>query len=604
MRRLGLAVGLVCLLNSVGFAGNLAIVPTTTVAAQTSNNTSTANGFLTQSDGNLGAGNISKVNLHSLLYPGASTKIYAHMVLWFGQSNHMDVGYNSADAGQIKRQIADMISRGIDGVIVDWHGPDNSIDDATQLVMKEAEAHPGFIFSIMVDQAAIRWDSCSGCTPQQALIQQLQYVEQKYFPSPAYMRVDGAPVVTSFDIDLSYAIDWNTVQDQLATKPVFIFQNNEGFSHALSDGSFSWVIPTTSDYGMAYLTSFYNTGLLSPQKNTVGAGYKGFDDSLAAWGTGRVMGQQCGETWLQTFAKINTIYSSTKQLPFLQLVTWNDYEEGSEIETGIDNCVNVAAEISNDSLQWSIGGDQQTIDHYTAYISRDGQKLMPLADLAPGLHSLNLCSFSLPSGNYTLYAQAVGKPGLNNHLSGAIRYTPHCSAGMQSAVGITTTPASVTVAAGKPGITRVALVPQTGPFNHAISLSCSGLPQQLVCSFTPAVVTPASNGSTSTLTISSTTVSASRYANSRGLIYAAYLLIFGVVDLAAVARRRKRTRVVQISLIVVLAGLIALLASCGGGPSSAQPVSNGSLWPGTYTITIDGNSGALQVSTPATVTVQ
>src|ERR1700722_14738179 len=146
------------------------VVPTTTLIAQTSNNTSAANTFLSRSNGNLGAGNVSKVDVHSLLYAGATTKVYAHLLLWFGQSNHMNVGYSSTDPVQIKRQIDDMVGRGIDGVIIDWYGPDNAIDQATQLVMAEAEGHPGFTFAIMVDQGAIEWNSCAGCTPQQAFI--------------------------------------------------------------------------------------------------------------------------------------------------------------------------------------------------------------------------------------------------------------------------------------------------------------------------------------------------------------------------------------------------------------------------------------------------
>jgi len=42
--------------------------------------------------------------------------------MWFGQSNHKNVGYNSKDPAQVKRQSEDMISRGIDGVIVDRMG--------------------------------------------------------------------------------------------------------------------------------------------------------------------------------------------------------------------------------------------------------------------------------------------------------------------------------------------------------------------------------------------------------------------------------------------------------------------------------------------------
>src|SRR5580704_6998309 len=183
MHRKYLAVAVTLLAASTLVSASLSyVIPTTTLAAQTSNNTSAANSFATQSNGNRGAGNISKVDVHTLLYPGATTKVYAHLMLWFGGSNHMNVGYSSADVAQVQSQIDDMVSRGIDGVIIDWYGPNNSIDQATQLVMAQAESHPGFTFAIMIDQGAIEWDSCSGCTPQQALVAQLQYIENTYSP--------------------------------------------------------------------------------------------------------------------------------------------------------------------------------------------------------------------------------------------------------------------------------------------------------------------------------------------------------------------------------------------------------------------------------------
>src|SRR4051812_20851747 len=308
----------------VSRAGNLTIKPTTTLSAETLNNTSAADNFVTQSNGNLGGGNISKVDIHTLLYPAAQTKIFAHLVLWFGQASHMNVGYSSTDPAQVKRQISDMVSRGIDGVVMVWYGPNNAADRAAKLVMHEAESHPGFTFAIMVDNGAIRWNSCAGCSPQDALIYDLQYVEQTYFPSPAYLRMGGRPVVTNFDIDKYYTVDWSAARAAMATDPVFLFQNGGGFRHGQSDGAYSWDIPTTNDYGMSYLTNFYTTGAAFPDKQTFGAAYKGFNDKLASWGLNRVMGQQCGQTWLQTFAKINGLYDSTNQLPVLQLVTWND----------------------------------------------------------------------------------------------------------------------------------------------------------------------------------------------------------------------------------------------------------------------------------------
>jgi len=425
--RLRRFAGLVCLLLPVvSVAGNLKIKPTTTITAQTSNNTSTADSFQSQSNGNLGAGNVSKLDTRALLYPGATTKVYAHLMLWFGQNNHMNVGYSSIDPVQVKRQINDMVSRGIDGVIIDWYGPGTLVDQASLLVMQEAEAHPGFNFAIMVDKGAIQNDPCPGCTPQQTLEEQLKYVEQTYFPSPAYMTVEGQPVVTNFDIDLHYDIDWQAAKDSMASDPVFLFQNNSGFSHVISDGSYSWVMPQTNDYGMAYLSSFYATGVSFPSEQTVGAAYKGFNDTLAAWGSGRIMSQQCGQTWLDTFAKVNSLYGPDNPLDSMQVVTWNDYEEGTEIESGIDNCLSLDASVSGNALQWSLSGDESGVSLYKVFISKDGQHLMKIAQVPAGQHAMNMCSFPLAARAYTLYVKAIGKPSLANHTSAAVSYTPAC----------------------------------------------------------------------------------------------------------------------------------------------------------------------------------
>jgi Glycosyl hydrolase family 71 len=399
-----------------------------TLASQIVNNTSASSNFVNQTNGNLGANNVSKLNVHSLLYAGATTKVLAQLLLWFGEPGHVNVGYNSTDRAQVQRQITDMISRGIDGVVVDWYGPNNSIDQATQVVMHEAEKHPGFSFSIMIDAGAIGSNLCSGCTPQQTLVQLLEYVEQNYFGSPAYLTVQGQPVVTEFNIDRSYAIDWNAARAALlATSPQFLFQDAEGFSHALSGGSYSWVMPEAGDYGLSYLASFYDTGVTFPNEKTMGAVYKGFNDQLAAWGSGRVMDQQCGQTWLQTFSQVNTLYSTSRQLPFLQLVTWNDYEEGTEIESGIDSCFGLQLSVTGHTLQWSIGGSESTVDHYTVYSSSDGQSLTRLTDIQVGVHSVDLCSLPVAAGNQKLLVQAVGKPSLANRMPGPVSYTPACS---------------------------------------------------------------------------------------------------------------------------------------------------------------------------------
>src|SRR5258708_1380361 len=528
MRRSQFAVVLLLAMSGVGWASKY-VVPPTTLAAQTANNTSAANSFLNQSNGNLGANNVSKLDVHSLLVSGASTRIFAHLLLWFGQPGHINVGYSSTDPAQVQRQVTDMISRGINGVIIDWYGPNNAIDQATQLVMREAEKHPGFTFAIMIDGGALNQNSCPGCSPQQNLIQLLQYVEQKYFVSNAYFTIQGQPVVTNFNVD-SHPVDWNAVNAAVSVHPRFLFQDSQGFTHPMSDGSYSWVMPQDGDYGLGYLASFYDAGLGFPNIETVGAAYKGFNDSLAAWGSHRVMGQQCGQTWLQTFSDANGRYNSGKQLPYLQLVTWNDYDEATEIESGVDSCFSLTASLSGGALQWRVNGNENSVDHYNVYISADGQNLMTLTQTEPGLHSVNLCSFPIPAAKYQLFVQAVGKPMMANRMPGPMSYSPGCSGsssgGTSQNSSFTLFPAALTIPSGQLVQATVTAAPQSVSANGSISLSCDFLPANLICSFSPATIKPGGKTATSALKITNAPSTAKKSSRTGGVFYAGWGVFF------------------------------------------------------------------------------
>jgi hypothetical protein len=595
------------------FADSLPIQPTTTLSALTSNNTSAANSFVTQRNGNLGASNISKVDVHSLLYSGANTKVFAHLLLWFGRPDHMNIGYSSTDPNQVHAQVEDMISRGIQGVILDWYGPNNTMDQAAQLVMKEAETHPGFTFAIMIDQGALQ-NGCSGCSAQQIVNQDAQYVEQTYFPSSAYYRINGEPVLTNFD--LSTAVSWGSVQSALSTKTAFLFADNPGFSEGLSEGAYSWVKPTLPDDGMQYLTSFYQAGMGFAQENTVGAAYKGFNDTLASWSQHRIMSQQCGQTWLQTFSEINGLYNSGRQLSTLQLVTWNDYEEATEIESGIDNCVTVSGSVSGSTLSWSVTGNDTTLDHYAVYVSTDGQNLMPLADESIGSSSVNLCSYELPAGNYTLFVQAVGKPSFANHITAGLPYTPPCPASTTASptsgptLQISASPQSVTLpSSGSAGLGLSVAAPNGG-LSGAVTLACAHLPAGLSCSFSPSSVSPGSTAAQSQLTITSTVASAStKHPRSKqpGFPFYNGLAGFGVAGFVVLGGMEKRRLFRAMAVTGLLAGAL-LLSSCGGGAGTQNASSNsngsGNVPAGTYSILVNASAGATKAATTISVTVK
>ncbi len=179
------------------------VIPDTTLATQTGNNTSAANSFQTQSNGNLGATNISKAQVKTLMYPGFEGKLYVHLMPWFGGKNHMNVGYSSNSAAQVAKQVADIRSRGVDGAIVDWYGPNFSTENGTtKLLMAEAEKQSGaFEFAVMEDVGAL--GSCAntvGCDVTAQMISDLTYAYNTFEGSAAYMRQNGRPVVFFFGV--------------------------------------------------------------------------------------------------------------------------------------------------------------------------------------------------------------------------------------------------------------------------------------------------------------------------------------------------------------------------------------------------------------------
>lgn len=429
VRRVVYAV--IAMLAALPSAAQMAITPSTTLAAETGNNTSASSTFVAQENGNAGAGNISKLPIRNLLYAGSTTRIYAAVMPWFGSSDHMSVGYNSSDPAEIHAQVDDMLSRGIQGAIIPWYGPNRMPHNAMAInYMTEAQSRGGaFEFSIMVDVGSlVAYAQQNGCDVTQQLLDHLTYIANTFYGSPAYTRLGGRPVLLFFGVE-EYYINWAQVRALAPGNPLFLIRNQGAFTHPETNGGYAWLeINTSNRYDMmlSYLDDYYSTALQHPDAYSFGSAYKGFNDTLAAWSANRVVDQQCGQTWLATLADVNKHYSSSNQLGALQLVTWNDYEEGTELETGVDNCVSVAAQASRTSLNWNLGsgGDDSTIDHYTVFISTDGQNLMPLTNIPSGAHSLDMSPYDVAPGNYILFVKAIGKPSVVNHMSNAVAFNP------------------------------------------------------------------------------------------------------------------------------------------------------------------------------------
>lgn len=422
-------IWLVLIFSTGAFSGT-AFKVTTTLTAETSNNTSAANAFASQTNGNLGASNISKAPMRNLLYPGSTAQIYVHLMPWFGFSDHMNVGYASDDPAQVQRQLDDMVSRGVDGVIVDWFGQgtlDHTFASYSQVVqdfMQAAEQQTGFKFAIMDDAGSLQTCAATtGCDLNQTIISDLTYAYNNWENSPGYLHFNNRPVVYFFGEE-AYTLDWTQIRASVPGNPMFIFRNTPGFNYAESNGGFSWVAPetvSTSDpMALGYLDDFDRAAISLLPTYSTESGYKGFNDSLASWGTGRLIQQQCGQAWLASMAESGKFYSASQQMLGIQIATWNDYEEATEIESGIDNCVTLSAAVTGTVVSWSITGQANTLDHYAVFLSQDGENLMWLADVPTSASSLDIAQFQMNAGPYTVFVQAVGKSSFSNKMSAGV----------------------------------------------------------------------------------------------------------------------------------------------------------------------------------------
>lgn len=139
------------------------------------------------------------------------------------------------------------------------------------------------------------------------------------------------------------------------------------------------------------------------------------------------MVQECGQTWMASLAESN-LYYLTAPLPYMQIATWNDYNEGTEIETGIDNCFMVGASTFGPSLTWTLNATNSTyaslttMSHIEVYDSSDGENLALVASL-PAALSGSWSLSNLPSGTHTLFVRMVGKSSILNRISPDVPYS-------------------------------------------------------------------------------------------------------------------------------------------------------------------------------------
>jgi len=476
-RCMGIAATFVFLLSASSQA--VTFVPDTSVKAETSNNTSASDAFTGRYDkwvrttnpdgvttsthdtgtimnnGALVGANISKVNIHSM-YPSPTTLFWTTSQSWFttdpanlvagklkddAQSgNHLDIGYNNADLAQGQKQIDDMISRGLDGLIVNWQSSAETVTTTFLNNVIPYAATRDFKIIVELDMGALNFHCTvsSTNTHEDCVIRDINYIVDTWSSSAAYYKIGTRPVVMTFSLETADpSLDWTKIVPLLHGDPLLVWQGQNGFNRTqYSLGAYKWIDGTNADFYNAAKTAEAGT----PRKYAWGSVFKGFDDREASWVKPKVIDQACGQNWLNGWAAAAAPTAFPNgTLDNLHIVTWDDYQEGSEIETGLDNCLGtVNLSVASGAANWTLSFTSQTtqsgttvtgseagLHHFTVFAAQNGTTaadgtpaLMTLQDNLPlSPKNFNLDAVGLPPGTYQIYVKAVGQPMMKNVMS-------------------------------------------------------------------------------------------------------------------------------------------------------------------------------------------
>ncbi len=168
---------------------------------------------------------------------------------------------------------------------------------------------------------------------------------------------------------------------------------------------------------------------------------------------------------------------------------------------------------------------------------------------------------------------------------------------------------AATVPSGQSASYGLTITPQGG-LAGALSFSCTGLPQDASCSFTPSSATLAANPVNVTVAIATSQQQAALPARNPQIVFDAisWLAILLLLPAVMFARGSRQAGKLKFAALVLAAALTSLpllsLTSCGGSGSGGGQPQSANTPAGTYTVNFVVTVNGATRSTPLTLTVQ
>lgn len=245
--------------------------------------------------------------------------------------------YDTRDEKILEYQAALFKIAGIDGVIFDWYGIEESLDypliyESTNKMI-EVLKRAGLKYVMCYEDQSIGKMIEAGAFSKTQAVEYgqnaLKWLNDHCFSDDSYIRYDGRPVLMCFGPQyFKDEKEWNAVFSECSIKPYFI--GLESHSEDFTDGSYNWFNMNgtkTQRQLVDQLNSFYEK---QAQKSfLIATAFPSFHDIYAL----------CGQ---KSYGFLDYLEGKTFNLSLeaaiqsnpsiIQIATWNDYGEGTMIE--------------------------------------------------------------------------------------------------------------------------------------------------------------------------------------------------------------------------------------------------------------------------------
>jgi len=261
-------------------------------------------------------------------------------------TNYPEIGvYDSNDPELVDRHMEQIKEAGIDTIIISWWGDEHT--DAVDLTFDKAEKHDL--------KATLYYETNMGAEVSyldeiEAGIDDLNYIHDRYVDHPAYLKLDGDPVLFVYSRVMNQVskMEWATILDQVKTDTgdrfaliadrmgnmqeiqwdgsgVFAASHLYNFAGDIEEMEFNNQIDFIRDiyYNIresAYINNSISTATIIP----------GYDDTEIR-DPGIHVSREDGEFYEQQWENVFAVNPD-----WVLITSWNEWHEGTEIEPSIE----------------------------------------------------------------------------------------------------------------------------------------------------------------------------------------------------------------------------------------------------------------------------